>query len=249
MTVLTANSIATSTTTPVMSQIETLVEDVPGWSPLDQLYTLFQLAYETADLPGDIVELGSWCGRSALVLGLAARLSGRGQVHCVDLFPEKADWTEDSDGSYSFSVTIDGQPYGGNQSQPVWREPFENDIMPLYERRESLLDLFSENVARNQLQDIVSAFRGSSGVFARSASSDFRCRLVFIDGDHSYEAVCQDIENLSRFLVPGGWICFDDAFSSWEGVNRAITNCILDNPLFELGQQMTRKFFVARKKS
>jgi predicted O-methyltransferase YrrM len=74
-------------TTPILSQIEALVADVPGWSPIDQLYTLFQLAEYTSDLPGDVVEIGSWCGRSALALGLAARLTGRTKVHCIDRRP------------------------------------------------------------------------------------------------------------------------------------------------------------------
>jgi len=54
---------------------------------------------------------------------------------------------------------------------------------------------------------------------------------------------------MDRYLVPGGWICFDDAFSYYDGVNRAIEDCIINNPGYELCQQMTRKFFIARKKS
>lgn len=237
------------TTTPISNQIEDLVADIPGWSPIDQLYTLFQLAYYSADLPGDIVEIGSWCGRSALVLGLAARLTGRGRVHCVDLFPEKDDWTQNRDGSYSCRVTIGEQTYGGYQSQTVWQEPFERDIVPVYRRHYSLFDLFLENIAKHQFQGVIIPFKGNSDMFASSVADEFRCRLVFLDGDHSYESVCRDIENLERFLVPGGWICFDDAFSSYEGVNRAIEDRIIDNPRFELGHQMTRKFFIARKRS
>jgi hypothetical protein len=239
--------IANPTTTPVIKQIEALVAEVPGWSPIDQLYTLFQLAYYTADLPGDIVEIGSWCGRSALVLGLAACLTGRSKVHSVDLFPERDDWTQNSDGSYSCRVTIGGKVYGGHQKQTVWREPFERDIAPVYMGHHSLFDLFLHNVTKHQLQDVITPFKGNSDVFARSVSDEFRCRLVFVDGDHCYESVCQDIENLEKFLVPGGWMCFDDAFSSYEGVNRAIEDRIINNPHFEMGQQMTRKCFVARK--
>src|SRR5438105_1134659 len=89
------------------SEIEALVADVPGWSPLDELFTLSLLAYSTAHLPGDLVEVGSWCGRSSVVLGAAAR-DTHGLVHCVDLFPERNDWRRNSDGTYSMSVNIDG---------------------------------------------------------------------------------------------------------------------------------------------
>lgn len=49
-------------TNPMITQIENLVKDVPGWTPIDQLYTLFLLAMVTGNSEGDIVEVGSWCG-------------------------------------------------------------------------------------------------------------------------------------------------------------------------------------------
>ncbi|MGH2652192.1 MAG: hypothetical protein ACRDHK_13400, partial [Actinomycetota bacterium] len=70
---------------PIIDQIESIVRDVPGWSPVDQLYTLFNLAFLNSRVEGDIVEIGSWCGRSAAVLGLAARRLGGLRVHAVDL--------------------------------------------------------------------------------------------------------------------------------------------------------------------
>jgi hypothetical protein len=103
-------------------------------------------------------------------------------------------------------------------------------------------------MARNGLSEIVRPFRGDMQMFASAAPGDLRCKLAFIDGDHSYEAVCQDIDDVERFLVPGGWMCFDDAFSCYEGVNRAITERVIESGRYERCQQLTRKFFVARRK-
>ena len=47
--------------------------------------------------------------------------------------------------------------------------------------------------------------------------------------------------------MAGGWICFDDAFSSYEGVDRAIARLVIDNPAYDLTRQLTRKCFAARK--
>ena len=235
-------------TTPILSQIEEMVKDIPGWSPVDQLYTLFNLAYLTADFEGDIVEIGSWCGRSASVLGLAARLIGNTKVHCIDLFPERNDWKQNDDGSYSFEVQIGDAIYYGCKDQTVWKEPFERDIWPLYEKCNSIFDIFTETISKYRLQDLVIAHRGDSTLFAHSTAESFKCKLAFLDGDHSYEAVCRDIHNVERFLVSGGWICFDDAFSSYDSINRAVEESIIHNPAYELCQQMTRKLFVARKK-
>lgn len=233
---------------PIIEQIEKIVEDTPGWSPIDHLYTLFNLVYLTSNIEGDIVEVGSWCGRSASVLGLAACLIGNTKVYCFDLFPEKSDWKQNKDGSYSFETLISNKKYGAYQEQTVWKEPYEKEIAPLYERYNSVLDIFMETMTKNNLFDIVKPCRGTLKDLKTIVPKGFKCRLAFIDGDHSYEAVCQDIEDIEPYLVEGGWICFDDAFSMYEGVNKAITALIINNPAYELCQQMARKLFIARKK-
>ncbi len=233
---------------PTIDTIEEMVKDIPGWSPVEQLYTLFNLVYFTAGMKGNVVEIGSWCGRSMVVLGMAARLTGNTKVYCADLFPEKNDWHQNEDGSYSFEVVIDGRRYGGYQKQTVWKEPFEREVAPIYEKHTGVFDVFTEAVSRNNLQGLVKAYRGDSTILADSVPENFKCKLAFIDGDHSYEAVCKDIKNVERYLVKGGWICFDDAFSHYDGVNRAIEDCVINSPAYELCRQMTRKFFVARKK-
>lgn len=230
--------------TPAVQQIEELVADIPGWTPIDQLYTLFTLVLASSHLDGEILEVGSWCGRSSVVLALASRLSGNSPVTCIDLFPGRDDWRQNSDGSYSFEVTIGGKRYGGYQDQTVWQEPFERDIAPLYESHDSIQELFMENVTRKGFSDLVRALRGTSEQLA--GSPGYRCRLAFLDGDHGYEAVCRDIENVERHLVPGGWITFDDAFTCYDGVDQAIRERIIDSGKYESCQQMTRKLFVAR---
>ena len=52
---------------------------------------------------------------------------------------------------------------------------------------------------------------------------------------------------ISARLVPGGWLCFDDAFSTYEGVDRAIRDLVIGKPEFDFSQQLTRKLFVARR--
>ena len=236
-------------TNPISAQIEDAIRDIPGWSSLDQLLSLFTLAFSSAHLYGDILELGSWCGRSAVALGMAARLTGHTKVHCVDLFPEKNDWYKNADGTYSFTVSLNGKTYGAYQHQTVWEEPFERDIARMYERWPGTLDAFNHFIALNKLSDCVTPHKMDMETFAVSSTGDFRLRLAFIDGDHSFDAVCNDIEIVERFLLPGGCICFDDAFSSYEGINEAIRVKIIESGNYSHFQQFTRKFFVAQRKS
>ena len=232
---------------PIIDQIEQAVSNVPGWSPVDQLFALFNLAYVSAPIGGKILELGSWCGRSAVALGLATQRCGTGVVHCVDLFPEKNDWYRNDDGSYSFRVVIDGESVTSYHQQTVWEAPFMRDIAPLYAQHGGLFATFSRTMQSNQLDSVVRPFRGDlERFFARHPSVSLR--LAFLDGHHSYDAVCRDIENVLPHLLPGGWICFDDAFTSYEGVNQAIRDRIIANPQFVDAQQLTRKLFVARQR-
>lgn len=233
---------------PVITQIEEMAATIPGWSPVDQLYTLFNLVYLSPDIEGDILEIGSWCGRSSSVLGLAARATGRSRVYCIDLFPEKNDWKYNKDESYSFEVVLGNKKYGGYTEQTVWKAPFEKEIAPLYERYNGIFDIFIETITRHKLLDIINPYKGTSEIIKDIVPEDFKCKLAFVDGDHSYEAVCKDIRNIEPYLAKGGWICFDDAFSTYDGVNRAITDLIINNPAYEFCRQMTRKFFIARKK-
>jgi hypothetical protein len=232
---------------PITTQIEEATREIPGWSPLDQLLSLFTLSFGSDHLDGDILELGSWCGRSAIALGMAGRLSGRASIHCVDLFPEKKDWYRNADGTYSMVVSLGERTFGAYTKQTVWEEPFLRDIAPVYERWNGTLDAFNHFVEKNDLSEWIKPHRGDLASFALTVSSDFRLRLAFIDGDHSCDAVCQDIEIVDRYLLPGGWICFDDAFSSYDGVNQAIEEKIVESGKFRNCQQLTRKFFVAQK--
>jgi len=233
---------------PLIQQIETVANTIPGWTPIDQLFALYTLSVASAPVGGDIIEIGSWCGRSAAILALAARATPGTRVVAIDLFPAKDDWTENPDGSFSFKVKLPqvGE-IGGYQEQTVWKEPFERDIAPIYAKYNSVYDVFVESMQKHGLNDLVEAHRGDARVI--SSMPQLKARLAFIDGDHSYDAVCSDIEQVEKALLPGGWICFDDAFSHYDGVNRAIQDKVINSGRYELCQQMTRKLFVARRRN
>lgn len=55
--------------------------------------------------------------------------------------------------------------------------------------------------------------------------------LLWIDGDHSYEGVKDDIHEWVKFVVPDGIIAFHDSY--FESVSRAIAE-LLENPEYKL---------------
>ena len=225
------------TTYPVSSFIEDVIREVPGRTPADQLLCLHTLVLASADIPGDILEIGSWCGRSTVVLAHAAQLCGQGMVQSIDLFPEKQDWRQNKDGSWSFST--DG--YRAYHDQTVYNAPWQRDIAPLYQRHDGILEIFLASLEKFHVEKTVRWHKGNS---ASLASGNYR--LCFIDGDHGYDAVTADINYCLAHMQGEGYICFDDAFSSYKGVDKAIHDNLLTNDRLLFHQQLTRKFHVAK---
>jgi len=237
------------TVAPFFDDISRIASEIPGFTPPDQLLALGMLAMASAPLGGDVIEIGSWCGRSATVLGQAVRWSGVGRVYAIDLFPSRDDWQINPDGSHSFSVNLEHEETADAYiDQTVWDEPFQKYIAPIYEKHYSIMDAFSATIEREGLSDIVQPYRGRVRNFVESMPADMRVRLAFIDGDHGYEAVCRDIEAVERILTPGGWITFDDAFSSYKGVDDAIRDRIINTEHYDCAFQISRKLFIARRK-
>lgn len=232
---------------PLFNQIEEISNQIDGWCPADQLYTLYLLTISTSCLEGDIVEIGSWCGKSSVILGLAAK-EINSNLHCIDLFPSKEDWFQNNDGTFSFKVEVNNQEYFGCVSQTVWEEPYTNDIKSMYERHgKGTQEIFSDNINKFELTDVVSHYKGTSSTMIDTINK--KIKLAFIDGDHGYEATKEDILNVEKFLVEGGWIIFDDAFTVNKGVDKAIEELIINSGKYELCYQLTRKCFVAKKRS
>ncbi|MDX1374315.1 MAG: class I SAM-dependent methyltransferase [Burkholderiales bacterium] len=47
-------------------------------------------------------------------------------------------------------------------------------------------------------------------------------RLLFIDGDHAYDAVKADLDAWLPFVAPGGYVVFDDVIDAFPGVQRLV---------------------------
>lgn len=231
----------------IWDRIGSIVSRVPGWSPAEELFSLYHLALLAPGNNPAMLEVGSWCGRSTAALALAMEQRA-GSVDAVDLFPERDDWRRNADGSYSFEVRIGTRHYGAYNEQRVWAEPYERDIVPVYARFAGILEAFTTHLADEGLSHRVSAFRGDLTDFLASGSSRAAYQLVFLDGDHGYEAVCNDIRYSESVLAPGGWLAFDDAFTVYDGVDKAIRDLVIASGRYESGTQLTRKMFAARRR-
>jgi predicted O-methyltransferase YrrM len=61
---------------------------------------------------------------------------------------------------------------------------------------------------------------------------DLKADMVFIDGDHRYEAVMEDVRIARELLRKGGLLCGHDyRHKSWPGVKRAVNELFGEVPL------------------
>ena len=76
-------------------------------------------------------------------------------------------------------------------------------------RKNKIFDLFQHNINASGYGDMIFMFRGFSGnILPMLKNNQFD--LIFVDGDHSYKAVLQDIQNAAPLLKEGGILCGDD---------------------------------------
>ena len=148
-------------------------QHIEGWLTPSEAAQLYKLA---AQLPAqsNIVEIGSWKGKSTYCLARGLRNSGK--VFAIDPF--------------------NGEGEAG--SAPIYEENAGN--IPLY-------DTFINNMRMFRVLDKIQAMRGYSQDFVGKIP---RIGLLFIDGDHSVEAVEFDYTNYASVLMRGGFLAFHD---------------------------------------
>ena len=166
------------------------LQAVPGMMAREAGPMLFMLA-ATQRLSGDIVEIGSWQGRSTIFLASGAKASHNGKVFAVDHF------------------------LGNPGKEKLYRVS-----------REDLSDLatnFKRNVEAFGVSEYVELLAVDSAIAARALSARaVRVRLLFVDGNHEYEAVRSDFEAFRGVLLPRALIAFDDYSASFPGVTRCV---------------------------
>ena len=93
------------------------------------------------------------------------------------------------------------------------------------------LNEFLDNLARNGLADVVEPMVMTSEEAAARIAGPIE--LLFIDGDHSYEAVRRDAELWLPRLMDGGIVMFHDAATAaYTGPRRIVRRMVCRNPRF-----------------
>lgn len=169
------------------------VDPVEGYlSPPEMRFLALMAACPTA--AGEVLEIGSFKGKSTIVLAKAAALGGGNTIHAVD--PMTAPSETDPD--------LRGDP-------------------------SSLAD-FSKNIATHNVADRVRLYQQFSHDLAKTW--DTPLRLLWIDGDHTYEGTKLDFEGFAPHVVDKGIVAIHDVLHEFEGGARVFLEMVLRSPHF-----------------
>jgi MMP 1-O-methyltransferase len=154
-----------------------------GFMPDDEGLALHAAGRDAASV-GPLLEVGSYCGKSAVYLGAAARAGG----------------------TVLFSVD---HHRGSEENQAGW-EHHDPEVVDPATGRMDTLPFFRRTIERAGLEDAVVAVVGDSPVIAANWRTPLG--LVFIDGGHALDVVLADYEAWSPQVAAGGVLIFHDVF-------------------------------------
>jgi len=154
-----------------------------GFMPDDEGHALHDAGCAAAPV-GPLLEIGSYCGKSAIYLGAAARAGG----------------------TVLFSVD---HHRGSEENQPGWVWHDERLVDPDTGRLDTL-PWFRRTIAAAGLEDVVVAVIGDSPTVGRHWATPLG--LVFIDGGHAFDVALADYETWAPHLAADGLLVFHDVF-------------------------------------
>ncbi|HEY0520283.1 MAG TPA: class I SAM-dependent methyltransferase [Ilumatobacteraceae bacterium] len=157
-----------------------------GFMPTAEGDALYDAAVAAAcELEGKpMVEIGSYCGKSTLWLGAAARAAG----------------------TVLFAVD---HHRGSDENQAGW-EHHDPTVVDERTGRMDTLPIFRSAIHDAGLEDVVIAIVGESHTIARHWTTP--ASFLFIDGGHGEEPARRDYEGWSRHVAAGGTLAIHDVF-------------------------------------
>jgi predicted O-methyltransferase YrrM len=160
-----------------------VAEQVTGFMPPDEGRALHDAALRYLD-HGVAVEIGTYCGKSTLLLGAAAQQKA-GVLYTID------------------------HHHGSEEHQPGCEyhdASMVDEVTGLFDT----LTTFRRTLDAAALDDHVVAVVGKSAVVARGWRTPLQ--LLFIDGGHSEAAAAQDFDGWAKWVAVDGALIIHDVF-------------------------------------
>jgi len=166
-----------------------MMELPDGWLHDGEASYLAQLAGSATKLKGSFLEVGSFQGRSSVVIGMEAKKLNS-HLYCIDI------WNKEMTGEDE----VERQKIRGEYKKML------TSIMGKYFKGD-MYQIFIENIKKWDLDNTIIPVIGFSSAIRKTWKIPLR--FIFIDGNHEERYVKEDCL-WKKFLVIGGIICFHD---------------------------------------
>ncbi|WP_199573507.1 class I SAM-dependent methyltransferase [Streptomyces murinus] len=170
--------------TAPQSEILAAFEAAKGFMPVDEGLALYAAAVEAGALGLPLLEVGTYCGRSTVLVADAARAAG------------------------VTALTVDHHR-GSEEQQPGW-DYHDPETVDLEVGLMDTLPTFRRTLFRAGLEEHVIALVGRSPQVAAVWGGPLG--FVFIDGGHTDEHATADYEGWAPHLADGGLLAIHDVF-------------------------------------
>ncbi|AWW39839.1 class I SAM-dependent methyltransferase [Streptomyces cadmiisoli] len=159
-------------------------EIAKGFMPVDEGLALYTAAVDAGRLGLPLLEVGTYCGRSTVLLADAARAAGVS------------------------ALTVDHHR-GSEEQQPGWDYHDPDTVDPQIGLMDTL-PAFRRTLFRAGLEEHVVALVGRSPQIAKVWAGPLG--LVFVDGGHTDEHANADYEGWAPHVADGGLLVIHDVF-------------------------------------
>lgn len=157
--------------------------NVKGFLDEAEARRLYMMALEASKF-APCLEIGSYCGKSAIFLGTACK-ENNAVLYSID-------------------------HHTGSEEQQPGQEYFDSDLLDKETEKIDTLRLFRKTIDDFDLGNTVVPVVGRSEVIGRAWNTQLS--LIFIDGSHAYESVLNDYQIWAKHILSGGYLVFHDIF-------------------------------------
>lgn len=196
-------------------------DSIKGFMDEDEAKRLYSIVLKAA-VNGPVLEIGSYCGKSAYIIGAACK--------------EKD--------SILFSI----DHHKGSEEQQPEEEYFDPDLFDPKLSRVNTFPFFRETITRTFLENTVVPIVATSRTAGKMWQTPVS--MLFIDGGHSFEAVHNDYLTWACHIKSNGFLVIHDIFKNPEKGGQApwqVYKIALESGRYE-ALEMTKTLGVLKKK-
>ena len=164
--------------------IDSEIDNLKGFMPKHEGIALTKWSKKFSSI-GPIMEIGSYCGKSAIYLSKGAILNDQ-LVYTID-------------------------HHFGSEEHQIKEEYFDSEIFDYKNQRVNTLPLLIKNINKIQVKNIVPIVSNSVDI---ASKWDAKLGMVFIDGGHSFKAANNDYVSWSTKIKKNGALVIHDIFEN-----------------------------------